>query len=308
VETVSLVPVAWNKRWRLWIWRHRQAVIAYSILAPMFVYFVLFTWVPVLVLAGFSLTEWNVIQWPPKFVGLSNYIRFFTDPYYHKVILNTIVFASAIILINLSLGFLIAVLLNERIFGRSFYRTVWYLPVVISGAVMAQVLVVFLHPASFGVLNSVIGIFGLQPVIWTRSEFWMPFWVVVFSIWRSIGAVVIFFLAGLQSIDSSLYEAARVDGASSFQLFRHITVPLMAPVTLFVFITQMLYGLQIWEAPLILTFGGPFNSTRTMVYSIYSDAFANLTVGLAASESIVLLLVLMCLSAVNLRLFYANRS
>jgi multiple sugar transport system permease protein len=131
--------------------------------------------------------------------------------------------------------------------------------------------------------------------------------VVLFSVWRGVGAVVIFYLAGLQSIDPALYEAGRVDGANWSQLLRYITLPQIAPVSLFVFITQLVGSLQIWEAPLVLTFGGPNNSTRTMVYSMYSDAFGNLTMGLAAAQSIVLLIVLMTLSGINLRMMRVNQ-
>jgi ABC-type sugar transport system permease subunit len=125
----------------------------------------------------------------------------------------------------------------------------------------------------------------------------------MFSFWRGVGTVVIFFLAGLQSIDASLYEAAQVDGAGRWKLFRHITIPQLAPVTLFVFMTSLVRSLQIWEAPLVLTFGGPSNSTRTMVYSMYSDAFGNLQMGLASAEAVLMLITLMILSGVNLRFF-----
>jgi ABC-type sugar transport system permease subunit len=125
--------------------------------------------------------------------------------------------------------------------------------------------------------------------------------MILFSFWRGVGVSVIFFLAGLQSVDPALYEAAQVDGADRWRLFRHITIPQLAPVTFFVFVTRLVLALQIWEAPLVLTFGGPNNATRTAVYSMYADAFGNLTMGLAAAESIALLVVLMVLSVVNLR-------
>lgn len=289
-------------RWRIWRWRHRHTLVAATILSPLLIYFLIFTWVPIAVMVAISLTEWNIVQWPPEFVGLDNYVQIFTDPYYHRVILNTVIFGVIVLILNMSVGFSVAMLLNERIRGRALYRTIWYLPVVISGAVLAQTLSVFLYPSKSGVLNSLLGLIGIEPVIWTRSDLWMPVWVILFSFWRGVGAVVIFYLAGLQSIDAALYEAAKVDGASAWQLMRHITVPQIAPVTLFVFITQLVGSLQIWEAPLVLTFGGPNNSTRTLVYSMYSDAFGNLTMGLAAAESILLLIVLMTLSGINLRL------
>lgn len=293
----------WRERFARWRWRHRHAVIAYTILTPMLLYFVIFTWLPIAVLGVFSLTEWNVVQWPPTFVGLDNYVKIFTDPYYHNVAKVTLTLGLSVLILNMGLGLFIALLLNERIRGRGTYRTIWYLPVVISGAVMAQTLAIFLYPGQSGVFNSLIALVGLKAVIWTQSTFWMPVWVVLFSVWRGVGGVVIFFLAGLQSIDPILYEAARVDGADRWRSFRHVTIPQLAPITLFVFVTQCVGALQMWEAPLVLTFGGPDNSTRTMVYSLYSDAFGNLTMGLATAQSVILLVVLMALSAFNLRFF-----
>ncbi|HZQ98787.1 MAG TPA: sugar ABC transporter permease [Chloroflexota bacterium] len=302
VSAPSALPRATpRERWRVWRWRHRQTVVAFAILTPMLLYFLLFTWIPILVMAAISLTEWNIVQWPPTFVGLDNFVQIFTDPYYHKVISNTVLFGVCVLVLEVGTGFVIANLLNERIKGRAIYRTIWYLPVVISGAVLAQVMAVFIYPAKFGAFNSILGLFGLAPVIWTRSELWMPVFVVLFSFWRGVGVVVIFFLAGLQSVDPALYEAAQVDGADRWRLFRHITIPQLAPVTFFVFVTSLVRSLQIWEAPLVLTFGGPNNATRTMVYSMYADAFGNLTMGLAAAESMLLLVVLVVLSAINLR-------
>src|SRR5262245_9076270 len=301
-STAAVARPGLAERWRVWRWRNRQTVVAFTILTPMLLYFVVFTWIPILVVAAISLTEWNIVQWPPTFVGLENYLEILTDPYYHKVIRTTVLFGLLVLVLQMGTGFGIAILLNEQIKGRAIYRTIWYLPVVISGAVLAQTLAVFLYPARFGTLNSLLGLFGLEPVIWTRSEFWMPFWVIMFSFWRGVGGVVIFFLAGLQSVDPSLYEAAQVDGAGRVALFRHITIPQLAPVTLFIFITRLVGSLQIWEAPLILTFGGPNHSTRTLVYSMYSDAFGNLTMGMAAAQSILLLVVLMVLSGTNLKI------
>jgi ABC-type sugar transport system permease subunit len=295
--------LTWRDRLDAWRWRHRHRVVAYTILTPMLIYFVLFTWVPIVVLAYFSLNEYNVVQWPPDFVGLKNYIQIFTDPYYHNVARVTVTIAGITLVMNMVIGMAVALLLNEKIKGRGIFRTIWYMPVVISGAVMAQTLAIFLYPSSSGVFNSLLGLIGQAPVIWTQSTFWMPVWVILFSVWRGVGGVVIFFLAGLQSIDPILYEAARVDGANRRQSFLNVTLPQMAPITLFVFVTQCVGALQIWEAPLVLTFGGPDNSTRTMVYSLYSDAFGNLTMGLATAQSVVLLIVLMGLSAFNLRVF-----
>ena len=107
--------VSWRERFATWRWRHRQPVIAYTILTPMLLYFILFIWVPIVVLAVFSLTEWNIVQWPPDFVGLKNYVQIFTDPYYHNVIRVTVTLGLCVLILNMSLGLFIALLLNEKI-------------------------------------------------------------------------------------------------------------------------------------------------------------------------------------------------
>jgi ABC-type sugar transport system permease subunit len=158
---------------------------------------------------------------------------------------------------------------------------------------MAQMMLVFLLPTSGGVMNMLLHtILGMDPVLWQRSTTWMPIWVIVFTVWRGIGWTVIFFLAGLQSIDPSLYEAAKIDGANNPQLLRYITIPQMVPILLFVTVTGLIGSLQIWEAPMVLTGGGPENSTNTLVFSMYRDAFSNLDVGKGVAQAAMLLLVL----------------
>jgi ABC-type sugar transport system permease subunit len=306
ITSAAAPPIRLAERWRTWQWRHFQTVVAFTILTPMLLYMAVFTWGPILVMGAISLTEWNIVQ-APTFAGLENYVAVLTDPYYHRVIRTTLVFSLIVLVLEMGIGFGIAVLLNEKLRGRAIFRTIWYLPVVISGAVLAQTLAVFLYPSRYGALNSLLALVGVSPVIWTRSEFWMPFWVIMFGFWRGVGSVVIFYLAGLQSIDPALYEAAAMDGANRWRLFRHITVPLIAPVTLFVFVTTLVQSLQMWEAPLVLTFGGPNNSTRTAVYSMYSDAFGNLAMGIAAAESVMLMIVLLTLSGLNLRFLRVSR-
>ena len=259
----------------------------------MLIYFVAIVWVPVILLFILSTMHWNIIQWPPNFVGLENYRKILVDPYYQRVFLNTVVLGLSSLLINVIGGFSVALLLNQQIVGRGIFRTIWYIPAILSGAVMAQMMLVFLLPTSGGVMNMLLHIlFGMDPVLWQRDTLWMPIWVVIFVVWRGIGWTVIFFLSGLQSIDPSLYEAAKIDGASSPQLLRYITIPQMVPIFLFVTVTGLIGSLQQWEAPMLLTSGGPEMSTITLVFSMYKDAFSNLDVGKGVAQAAVLLLAL----------------
>jgi len=296
--------LSWAERFRRWRFRHRHTLIAYIILSPMAIYFTIFVWLPLIFLFVLSFAEWNIIQWPPVFVGFKNYSKVVSEPYYLRVMLNTLVLGVSVLIINLVVGFGTALILNQRIYGRGVFRTIWYLPVVISGAVMAQMMVIFLHPSEAGVVNLLLKVlFRAKPVLWTRSVTWMPIWVVVFTSWRGIGWVVTFFLAGLQSIDPSLYEAAKIDGANSRQLLFHITIPLMVPIIIFATVTGLIGGLQMWEAPLVMTGGGPENSTNTLVFSMYRDAFSNLSVGLGTAQAVILLLILTVGIGLQLRFY-----
>lgn len=288
-------PIVWHQRiWR-WYRRHRDAVVAWTFLTPMVIYFVIMTFVPLAFLLGISLTEWNIIS-PPKWVGLRN-IRLILSSYqnwfYLKVIGRTILYAVAILSLNIVGGFFVALVLNQNIKGKGFFRTMWYLPSVFSGAVVALLLRIYLAGSAQGVLNMILNNFGVQPVDWIQNSFWMPIIGVLFVVWQGIGFTVIFFLAGLQGIDENLYDAAKIDGANDLQLLRYITIPQMTPVLLFISVTGIIGSMQMWEVPKIITAGGPNNLTYTLVYSIQNDAFGNLEMGLGTAQSLVLFVLLL---------------
>ena len=291
-------------RFLRWRDRHRKTLTAYAILTPVMIYLVIFLWLPLVSLFGLSFTQWNIVQWPPKFVALQNYRRLVSDRFYIDTLVNTFKLGASVLFINVGLGFAVALLLNGPVRGRFIFRTLWYLPTVLSGAVMAQVMLVFLYPSEYGVVNLLLGkLLGIKPILWVLSPTWMPMWVVLFASWRSVGWVVVFFLAGLQAIDPTLYESARIDGANRPQLLWHITIPAMVPVLIFVTVTGLIGALQMWEAPLVLTKGGPQNSTMTLVYVMYDDAFNNLMVGMGTAQAATLLLILIFGIGLQLRFY-----
>lgn len=292
-------------------WRRKfdhDTRLAYIILTPMIIYFAIFVWLPVIFLLVLSMSNWNIITWPPEFVGLENYFDIFSDPYYHRVIFNTVFVGVIVTVVNLVLGFIVALMLNQNLPGKSVFRTIWYIPVVLSGAVVAEFMTVFLLPTDRGSLNMILQrVFGQSdPVLWTFNQSWMLFWMIVFTIWRTVGWVVIFFLAGLQSLDPALDEAAKIDGANYLQILAFVTIPQLVPVILFASVTGVIGGLQVWEFPLIVSEGGPFNSTNTLVFSMYRDAFGNLDVGSGAAQAMLLLVALT--AAIGIQLYYYRRS
>jgi multiple sugar transport system permease protein len=291
---VRKLPIFGNfGRW----YRHRRdAIIAWTFLTPMVIYFTFFTFVPLLLLIGISFTSWNLIS-PPKWVGLQNLIKIFSDNrsfFYLQVFGRTTLYAIAILILLVVGGFAIAMLLNQQIKLKGVYRTLWYLPGVFSGAVIVLLLRIYLANSSQGILNMVLYNFGMTtPIDWQSSTFWMPVIAVLFPVWQGIGGVTIFFLAGLQGVDENLYDAAKIDGANGRQLLRYITIPQMVPILLFISVTTGIGAMQMWEIPRIMTAGGPNLTTYTLVWSIQHDAFDNLEMGLGTAQSLVLFLVLL---------------
>ncbi len=261
----------------------------------MTVYFVIMTFVPLAFLIGISLTEWNIIS-PPTWTGLQNLkiiLSSYRNWFYPKVLLRTLAYAVAILSLNILGGFGVALVMNQNLPGKGVFRTLWYLPSVFSGAVIALLLRIYLAGSTQGVLNMMLYNFGIQPVDWVHSTFWMPIITVVFSVWQGIGFSVIFFLAGLQAIDENLYDAAKIDGANGAQLLRYVTIPQMVPMLLFISVTGIIGSMQMWEVPKLITAGGPNNITYTLVYSIHNDSFGALEMGMGTAQSLVLFILLL---------------
>lgn len=279
-----------------WYRRNHDAVIAWTFLTPMVIYFCVMTFVPLAFLISISFTEWNIIS-PPMWVGFRNIAKVFSsfdDWFYLKVIGRTLLYAVSILTLNIVGGFFIALVMNQNLKAKGIFRTMWYLPSVFSGAVVALLLKIYLAGSSVGILNMILHkLFGSEPVDWIQNTFWMPIIGVLFVVWQGIGFTVIFFLAGLQGIDENLYDAAKIDGAKDSQLLRYITIPQMVPVLLFISVTGMIGSMQMWEVPKIITAGGPSNMTYTLVYSIQNDSFAALDMGLGTAQSLVLFVMLL---------------
>ena len=261
----------------------------------MIVYFLVMTLVPLFFLFAISFTEWNIIS-PPKWVGFRNINKIFSsfdNWFYIKIIGRTFLYAIGILSLNIVGGFFIALLLNQDLRFKGVFRTMWYLPSVFSGAVIALLLKIYLNTSTTGVFNMILAKFGIAPVDWLTNAFWTPIITVVFPVWMGIGFTVIFFLAGLQGVDINLYDAAKIDGANDLQLLRYITIPQMTPMLLFISVTGLIGSLQMWEVPKLMTSGGPRYMTYTLLYSIQNDSFAALDMGMGTAQSLVLFIMLL---------------
>lgn len=297
---VTATQESWSERWTRWRHRHRHALEGWLILAPILLYYSIFFLFPVAADLYVSFTSWSGVYDSPKWVGLANY-RIYLNPPYPLILFNTFLFAVIILVVQTILAFLIALLLNEKVFGRGVYRALFYIPTLTSAAITAQVFFAFISPFD-GIFNAVLKAMGQPIVVWTISTFWMRFFIVLYSIWRGLGGPVVLFLAALQGIHREIYEAAMVDGARQWDLLRYITLPLLRPMVIFVLVTGMIGSFQIFESVMLISAGGPSNTTNVMLLQIYKDAFANSRLGLAAAGSVIAAIVLLGFSITNMRL------
>ena len=256
---------------RFWLW---------LFLAPTLIGLTFGTLGPVLAAIGISFTKWDVLT-PPVFTGLGNYIQLISDPTFKKSILNTFYYVLGTVPAATVLGLMLALLLNQKLRGVTFYRTAYFLPVVSSTVAVALVWS-WIYSKDFGLLNFILRSIGLQPVAWLNSTRYAMLALIIMGIWGLLGEGMIIFLAGLQAISQSYYEAAEVDGANSWGKFVHITLPLITPSMFFYFIITMINAFQAFEQIYVMTRGGPSNATTTMVYYIYNNAFRNFRMGMPA--------------------------
>lgn len=298
VPTAATLPFA--ERFTRWRYRHRQPLEAWLILTPILLYYSLFFLFPVIANLYVSFTSWSGVYDSPQWVGLNNYKVYLNHPY-PLILFNTTLFAVVILVVQTALAFLIALLLNEKVFGRGIYRAMFYIPTLTSAAITAQVFFAFISPFD-GIFNAILKSLGQPIVVWTISTFWMRFFIIIYSIWRGVGGPVVLFLAALQGIHREVYEAAMVDGARQRDLLWYITLPLLRPMLIFVMVTGMIGSFQIFESVLLISAGGPSDTTNVMLLQIYNDAFVNTRLGLAAAGSVITAVVLLGFSITNMRL------
>ena len=264
----------------------REARIAYWIVIPFFAYIALWNLVPLVlgVLMGF--TEYNALT-PPRWVGFANYIRFFDGIGYLTLLWRQVWIGFICLSLNTILSFLMAMALNVKSRSRGFFRTSVYVPAVAAVSVTTAVFVSLLDPMTGGA-NRFLATFGVDPIIWNHSQFWMVFWVVVYFVWRAMGPATIIWLGGLQGIDPSLYEAAKVDGASAVQRVRFITLPGLRFVTAYIILTGIIGVMQMFDIIMFLTAGNPFGQTDVLMFRIYRYGAVVFNLGMAGAAGTLL--------------------
>jgi multiple sugar transport system permease protein len=281
--------------------RQREEWLGWLFVSPVILGILIFQAYPVLFSLYASLTKWNLLS-TPRWVGFQNYVELFTrDRYFFEIMGNTAQYALGTVLPGIALGIGFALLLNQNIAGRFTYRAIYFIPVV-APTVALGLLWAWIYEPTFGILNSVLRVIGIQGPMWLGSTKWAMPSVVIFAIWRGIGFSIVIFLSGLQTISPEFHEAAAIDGANAWQRLRHITLPLLSPVTFFVLVTDVIGAFQVFDTIYILTRGGPANATTTAVFMLYNHAFRLQHMGYASAIAYVLFLAIIVLTVANFTL------
>ena len=267
----------------------REAIQGYLFILPWFIGFVVFTAGPLTAALGFSFTDWNGVS-AMEFIGFENYIQLSQDSRFWQSLKVTLVFTFFYLILNLIIGFSLALVMNQPVRGIRIFRTIYYLPAVLSGVAVAVLWAILFH-REFGALNWLLGLIGIKRIGWLVSESWALPSIIIMELWR-VGSTIIIFLAGLQGIPPELYEAAEVDGANRRWRLWSITIPLMSPSIFFVLIVGFINTMQVFTQAYIMTDGGPNFATYFYSINLYITTFRELRLGYASAQAGVLFVII----------------
>lgn len=269
----------------------------------------IFAWVrlyPIVETLRLSLFSWNLISRNKPFIGLANFEELWGDRLFQHALLNTTIIAFGVLVITIPVGMVIAGLIHYRVRSRlaGFFETASFIPYVVS-LVPAAMAWKWVFDARLGPLNAFLGLFGISPLPWLFDPVLSVVCVIVLCAWQSLGFAVLIYIVGFRSLPVSLFEAAKLDGASGPQAFWHIAVPMLKPITLYVSVVTLVSGFNVYAQAYVLasdTQGAPGRQVRVMVMDILDNAFRNYRVGYAASEAVVLLVIVLVLTLIQFSL------
>ncbi|MCI7099560.1 MAG: sugar ABC transporter permease [Lachnospiraceae bacterium] len=265
----------------------------YGFLLPCLAVFAVFLFYPFAKTIYLSLFKTNKMGQAKIFVGAGNYLDLLKSDSFYNSLVVTVIFVIIVVFISMTLGLIGAVLCNRTFPGIRFFSTAYALPMAIASASAAMIFKIMLHP-SVGIINKLLGL----DINWVSDNRYALICVAVLTGWLNSGINFLYFSAGLSNIDDSIYERASVDGANAVQKFFRLTIPNLEPIIFYTLVVDIIQAFQSFGQVKILTQGGPGESTNLIVYSIYRDAFFNYRFGTAAAESIILFLIIMCLTLI----------
>jgi len=281
----------------------RKGSAGYLFIAPGYIAFIAFMLIPLLFAITLSFYEASFNISARKFVGLAQYERIFNDPVFIRSLTNTIKYTLVIVPATVIISLILALLIDPL--GRksqAFFRGAFYIPGVAGGVVLAVVWLWILNP-TYGLLNFLLGLIGIEPVLWLATAPF-SFWAVCIVVLTfTVGQPIILFLAGLAGIPPDILDAATVDGASDLQKTWFVRLPMVRPVLLFVLATQTIQVFQLWEVIYMLSNGGPYNTSNSLVFLIFQTAFMNAKYGKASAIGVVLLIIILFFTFIQLKLW-----
>ncbi len=281
-----------------WLRKNSFTII---ILVPTLGFFLVYVYFPTLYSFYLSLFKTRLLT-PVNFIGFQNYLDILKDSYFWSALRNTFFYTVGAVIGNFVFGLGLALLLNSKIPGKIFFRSIFFMPYIVPYATLVILWWWLLDPV-YGFVNYLLNIIGIQAIPWLSSENWVIPSFILINIWKRVGFSMVLFLAGLQTIPDELYEAAEVDGANWWCKFRHITLPLLRPITLFVLSITMIYSLQLFIEPFVMTQGGPGNASTSVVYLLYQTAFASYNMGKASAIAVILFAIIGMLTLILMKHF-----
>jgi multiple sugar transport system permease protein len=284
----------------------RRTLAGYIFISPFILGVLIWVLIPALTAIWLVFQDWNLIS-PAKYVGLDNILRLGKDKLFWQALKVTTIYTLASVPLGLLLSFCLALLINQKVRGIALFRTIYYLPSIMP-AVASAVLWYWIYNTEFGLINTMFRYVGLPKIQWLQQPEWALTALILMSLW-GVGGAMIIFLAGLQGIPETLYEAGKIDGAGRWAQLRHITIPLMSPTIFFNLIIGIINSFQVFTAALIMTNGGPQDATMFFVLYLYRVGFRFLEMGYAATLSwvlffIILLMTLLAFKTVGRQVYY----
>lgn len=278
----------------------RKQLVAYSFLAPNFIGFAIFTLVPIVFAVVLAFLRWdgaNPIEW----AGLSNFTELFDDDQFKAALKNTIVYTAGTVPFTLLASLFLAVILNQGIKARNFFRTVSFFPYIASLVAVAAVWNMIFNPSK-GPVNMLLYALGFENVPgWAADKDWAMVTIILFSIWKYMGYYMIIYLAGLQGINPELYEAANLDGTNAWQRFRYVTVPQLSATTFFILVMLTIQCFKVYDIVYMVTQAGPGTATLVLVYDIYNKAFISWNLGSASAVAMVLFALVLAVTLIQFK-------
>lgn len=278
----------------------QNLIYVFIFLSPSLAGLLTFLVLPTAASAIMSFTDWPIIS-APKFVGLKNYVTLLTDdPIFWTSLRATLYYAALNLPLGIGGALFFALAVNQKLRGMVFFRVIYFVPVVSSMVAVAEIWR-WLYATDYGLINLTLMNLGFSQVAWLSDRRWVIPALVLMTVWKGLGYGMLIYLAGLQGIPAQFYEAAAIDGASNWQRFWHITLPLLSPTHFFMMVTGVIGAFQVFDAVFLMTSGGPANASRVYAYYLYQQAFSYYRMGYASAMAWILFLIIFVITLVQVR-------